>query len=387
MTYLRTGVLLSLGVLLMTSISGRADTVPLDKLTEALLRERVRLFLQTKEGETLITAVLPLVRVRVDQIRFTVREGKPVRLEWLYEPIVALTEAQIRIVDETLRGVFRQVFATFMGGLISEADAAVVFKVIAIQPPPPPPELPSPLPSPAPSPNIPSPRSSPASEGSAPRASTAPATVPGLRLGIAWYYGCSGCCVELYPVYFYYYTYESSSSVALASSPFATATAASRSPHQLDTESYQERQEILARLRRAKDPSALYWRARSLYWQGDVEMALALLIRATELDAQDARYWYFRALAERALGQIRMAKYSALRAEALKILHRPDETEIGLALERVQGAERRFLNEAVGEPLTPESASQIARAPVPHWGPPATSSSSGRSSADVASSR
>jgi hypothetical protein len=95
-------------------------------------------------------------------------------------------------------------------------------------------------------------------------------------------------------------------------------------------------------------------------------MALALLIRATELDAQDARYWYFRALAERALGQMRMAKYSALRAEALKILHRPDETEIGLALERVQGAERRFLNEAVSEPLTPESASRIARAPLPH---------------------
>jgi hypothetical protein len=348
MAYLRTKVLLSLGLLLITSISTRADTVPLDKLTESLLRERVRLFLQTKEGETLIATVLPLVRVRVEQIRFTVREGKPVRLEWLYEPIVALTEAQIRTVEETLRGVFKQVFATFMGGLISEADAAVVFKVIAIQPPPaspsPRPELPSPLPSPVPSPNIPSPRPSSTSEGLRPRASTVPSTVPVLRLGIAWYYGCSGCCVELYPVYFYYYTYESSSSVALGGSSFATATAASRPPHQLDAESYQERQEILARLRSAKDPSALYWRARSLYWQGDVEMALALLIRATELDAQDARYWYFRALAERALGLMRMAKDSARRAEALRILHRPDETEIGLALERVQGAERRFLN-------------------------------------------
>ncbi len=94
-------------------------------------------------------------------------------------------------------------------------------------------------------------------------------------------------------------------------------------------------------------------------------MALALLIRATELDAQDARYWYFRALAERALGQMRMAKDSARRAAALRILHRPDETEIGLALERVQGAERRFLNEAAGELLTPDIASQIVRAPVP----------------------
>lgn len=369
MTYLRTRVLLSLGVLLIASVSSRADTVPLDKLTEALLQERVRLFLQTKDGEALITAVLPLVRVRVEQIRYTVREGKPTRLEWSYEPIVTLTEAQIRTVEETLRGVFKQVFATFMGGLIAEADAAVVFKVIAIQPPPafapPRPELPSPLPSPLLSPNIPSPRSSSRSEGPTPRGSTAPATVPVLRLGIAWYYGWSGCCVELLPVYYYYYTYESSSSVARGGSSFATATATSRSPRQLDTEACQQRQEILARLRYAKEPSALYWRARTFYWQGDVEIALALLIRAIELNAQDARYWYFRALAERALGQMEMAKYSARRAEALKILHRPDETEIGLALERVQGAERRFLNEAVAEPLTPDIASQIARAPVP----------------------
>jgi len=96
---------------------------------------------------------------------------------------------------------------------------------------------------------------------------------------------------------------------------------------------------------------------------------LALLIRATELNPQDARYWYFRALAERALGEMEMARDSARRAAALKVLHRPDETEIGLALERVQGAERRFLNEAIGELLTPEIASQIARAPVPRRNP------------------
>jgi hypothetical protein len=374
MANLRTRVLLSLGVLLMACLASRADTVPLDKLTEALLRERVSLFLETEEGERLMVAVLPLVRVRVEQIRYTAREGKPVRLEWQYEPIGKLTAAQIRIVEETLQGVFKQVFGNFMGGLISDADAAVVFKLINIQPSaefaPPPPRVAAPTAPSVPPAKLPPPRSSSKSGGAPPGPSTAPATVPVLRLGIAWYYGCTGCYAQLLPVYFYYYSYEASPSAGLGSSSSATATAASRPPRQLDTETNQEQRAIiLARLPSVKEPLPLYWRARSFYWQGDAEMALALLIRATELNPQDARYWYFRALAERALGEMEMARDSARRAAALKVLHRPDETEIGLALERVQGAERRFLNEAIGELLTPEIASQIARAPVPRRNP------------------
>jgi hypothetical protein len=391
MAYLRTRVLLSLGVLLMASLASRADTVPLDKLTEALLQERVRLFLETKEGETLMVAVLPLVRVRVEQIRYTARAGKPVRLEWQYVPIGKLTAAQIRIVEETLQGVFKQVFGNFMGGLISDVDAAVVLKLINIQPStefaPPPPIAPAPTAPSVPPAKLPPPRSSSKSGGATPGPSTAPATVPVLRLGIAWSYGCTGCYVQLLPVYFYYYSYETSPSAGLGGTSSATATPASR-PRQLDRDTYQEQRAIiLARLYSVKEPVPLYWRARSFYWQGDAEMALALLIRATELNPQDARYWYFRALAERALGEMEMAKDSARRAAAWKVLRRPDETEIGLALERVQGAERRFLNEAIGEPLTPESASQIARAPVPRQNRSIFPSSSGASSTEVESSR
>ncbi len=110
MAYLRTSVLLSLGVLLMASLSSRGDTVPSDTLTEALLRERVGLFLQTQEGETLITAVLPLVRVRVAQIRYTARAGKPVRLEWASEPAMCRAERWPRreaIVRRLGRSVIR----------------------------------------------------------------------------------------------------------------------------------------------------------------------------------------------------------------------------------------------------------------------------------------
>jgi hypothetical protein len=338
-----------------------------------------------------MVAVLPLVRVRVEQIRYTAREGKPVLLEWSYEPIVKLTEAQIRIVEETLQGVFKQVFGNFMGGLISDADAAVVFKVIQIKPPsafspPPPPEVPAIIQPPRTSATLPSPSSSSSGGGSQPGGSPAPATVPVLRLGVAWYYGWGGCRVGLVPVHFYYYTYEASPSVSLGGSSSAAATAP-MPPRQLDIEAYQERQAILARLSVAREPSPLYWRARTFYWQGDAEMALALLTRAIELNPQDARYWYFRALAQRALGEMEMAKDSARRAAAWKVLRRPDETQIGLALERVQGAERRFLNEVIGEPLTPESASQIARAPLPRRNRSIVPSSSGASSTELESSR
>lgn len=355
MSQIRMKLLIPLVVLLLASTSGYADPVPLSNLSEPLLRERVRLYLLTNEGKLQVVPVRLLARLQVEQIFYTASGGKPVRLAWQYEPIGMLTASQSQTVEKVLREVFTQVFGNFQGGLLSDADKDLVFEVMVVRPTPPisnrPPE--------GSSPPLPTGGRGATLGGNA-------AAVPVPRLGIAWYYGCGSCCPELIPFYFYYYTYESTSShTAVCRSSAASTLAVTTSTRRPDIETNEIRQIMLERLKDAKDPSALYWRARTYYWQGDKGAALALLIRATELDAQDARYWYFRALAERAVGENEAAKESARRAAALKMLRHPDELQIGLALERVQGAERKYLRDAAGEILTSDTAMQIARVPIP----------------------
>jgi hypothetical protein len=81
-----------------------------------------------------------------------------------------------------------------------------------------------------------------------------------------------------------------------------------------------------------------------LYWEGEYAESLSSLRMAVALRDADARYWSFKALAERALGQRAAAVASARKALDLRKLDLPDPDTFGEALERVQGAERRFLN-------------------------------------------
>jgi hypothetical protein len=185
-----------------------------------------------------------------------------------------------------------------------------------------------------------------------------------LRLGITYYYGWCSCYGGLISAYTYYYSYEPSFPVAGGSSSSSLSPNRMVSSRGFDAGQDWARQVMLEGLQDAKDPAALYWKARDTYWQRDYSAALAVLVRATELDALDARSWYFRALAERALGHAEAAKTSALRAAALKVLGQSDEVQIGLALERVQGAERRFLN-AAESAMSLEIARQIVPAPLP----------------------
>ncbi len=306
----------------------------------------------------------PLVRLKVEQISYSARDGRPVRLTWQFEPIVVLTEAQVRTVEEVVRRVFRQVFGNFMGGLLSEADATLVFDTIVVA------AAPTPVPSPPPQPRQPSflpPQPGQASQGSlggGGSASGQMATAPVLRLGITWYYGWCGCYGGLIPAYTYYYSYEPSFRAAGGSSSISLSPSMMVPSRGCDAGQDWARQVMLERLKDAKDPAALYWTARTRYWQDDYSAALALLMRATGLDALDARDWYFRALAERALGYEQAAKTSALRVAAVKLLHQADEVQIGLALERIQGAERRFLS-AADSAMSLEITRQIVPAPLP----------------------
>jgi hypothetical protein len=328
-------------LLLFTAANGNAQVIRLPDLTQALLRERVRLFLQTAEARTLLNPIARLVQLRADQIAWEVQAGRPVRLIWAYEATRELSERERLAVEEILRGTLRQVFGTFHGGLLAEEDRTAVFAVTRFTPAAVP--FPQPLPQPG---TPPAPSTPPSTGGGGSAASTTQAVT-------IWYYPCWSYSCGYYPV------------VVAAPAPVIAVASTSSTARVSPPTDGMARERMLTRSRKMTDPDLLYRQARTFYWQRDSEAALELLTRAIELNAQDARFWYFRALAERGLGDQTAARASAERGAALELLHKPNTAIVGLALERVQGAERWFLCHAVDGPLTAERAAEIVRAPLP----------------------
>jgi hypothetical protein len=97
---------------------------------------------------------------------------------------------------------------------------------------------------------------------------------------------------------------------------------------------------------KGSDGEAFFWQGFSLYWQGDRTEALRRFEAATRLK-EDARFWYYRSLAERALGDTEAADTSLRRGVELQTRGRPGIQTIGEALERVQGPERMRIRQAV----------------------------------------
>jgi tetratricopeptide (TPR) repeat protein len=93
---------------------------------------------------------------------------------------------------------------------------------------------------------------------------------------------------------------------------------------------------------RTSDPEALFEQGYSLYWEGRYQEALDSLEIAVQLRQDDARLWYFKALCERALGLYPQAAASARQGRASPALSLNDMDRLHTALERVQGADRRF---------------------------------------------
>lgn len=94
----------------------------------------------------------------------------------------------------------------------------------------------------------------------------------------------------------------------------------------------------------AANADALFWRGYQLYWQKSYDEALDYFDAAVESPAQDARYWSYKALTEKALGLDRQAAESVRQATALRRLNLPQGNLLPSALERVQGPDRDFLN-------------------------------------------
>jgi tetratricopeptide (TPR) repeat protein len=99
-----------------------------------------------------------------------------------------------------------------------------------------------------------------------------------------------------------------------------------------------------------KDAERLFWRGYSLFWRGEHQEALSLFEAAAELYRDDARFWYFRSLAEDGLGQKKESEDSLKKAVDLHRQGKPSAALIGQALERVQGEARLRMRKALDAP-------------------------------------
>lgn len=105
----------------------------------------------------------------------------------------------------------------------------------------------------------------------------------------------------------------------------------------------------------------LYIDAIVLYFENKFESSRNHLHEAVKQSPRDARLWYFKALAEKAMGDENAARGSAEKGAALEILGVTEKRSILMSLERIQGRDRTFLNDFVSGPkaLSLQAASDI----------------------------
>ncbi|MFO0879068.1 MAG: hypothetical protein U0840_17125 [Gemmataceae bacterium] len=97
----------------------------------------------------------------------------------------------------------------------------------------------------------------------------------------------------------------------------------------------------------AKDAEPLFWKGYRFFWENKMVEAQAQFEAATSLFENDARFWYFRSLAESALGLTTAADTSLAQAVELHRRGLPQAELISKSLERVQGEPRMRLREAL----------------------------------------
>ena len=97
----------------------------------------------------------------------------------------------------------------------------------------------------------------------------------------------------------------------------------------------------------AADAVKAFGAGYDLYWTGHPAEALAAFQAAVDLSRDDARFWYFKGLAESALGDTQSAEASIWQAARFQKQNLPDARSIGMALVRVQGPTRQYINEMI----------------------------------------
>jgi tetratricopeptide (TPR) repeat protein len=92
---------------------------------------------------------------------------------------------------------------------------------------------------------------------------------------------------------------------------------------------------------------AYYGQGSHHFWRGDYSAALEQFRSAVAADDHDARFWYFKGLTEQRLSLNQQALDSLATGAKLEIQGYPGRAILYRSLERVQGAERLALKEAV----------------------------------------
>jgi len=111
------------------------------------------------------------------------------------------------------------------------------------------------------------------------------------------------------------------------------------------------------------DADTLYGRGRNRYFEGRYADAVTILKAAIRKDSDDSRMWYFLSLSQKSLGQNAEAVESARRGQAVELVNGRDDRLID-SLEKVQGQERVFLRTQRETRMTRDEARAIVSRPV-----------------------
>ncbi len=385
---------LAVTVMLLAANGGQAEPLPLKELDQGTIQQRLRQYLKQPASQVRLKTVLGLVRLDEQQIYYFRRGGAPVRLVWAYEPRGPLTAVERAMVECSLEGTLLEVLAHYRGGLLSREDTRALLAVTRLC-------------------DVTESRAAKRDRTDGLRgvlrslmtlATTCFCCFDCCGCGFSWdcvYWGCGcDCCCDWccwdcgcwpgcvwcgYPVWPYYYgaynvypgvvtfdycgygSYPVVASIATSTTSSDTASPGPApltlpQPADLAERNYSvvRRRLLLKYNTEPAHAERLYARAVKAYGSFEYQEAQDLAWAAVQLNDRDARFWYAKALSERALGDQAAALASARYAAALEKLGQGNALA---GMERIAGQDRQYLRAATAG-LTQEQARGLVREPA-----------------------
>jgi hypothetical protein len=302
--------------------------IPLAELTQKMIRDRVNLYLNERADTTkeISGKVGETITLRGEQIDFekTVDQA-PKKLLWKYQPAKVLSEDQQTKAKRELDLLISQILSEYKPGgkdaLVSNAGLQEIRKVFSVFPKLVGTDDPDPIPRPVPT--------------------TIIIYIGGWQYNPcqdSWMMVASAWSVPIQTQRTPQKSAPKEEKRPLEQQLVAKTTAPPvRKPPPRQTEEYRDDY--------PKDAAECFRRGHEAYKDFHYAVARAYLNQAVRLNAEDARFWYFKAFAELAMDNRELAVVSARRANALRASGSPAAQEIDLALQRLPDQAREFLAE------------------------------------------